>query len=266
MKDKYSFKEIIFFDNIFHLNKEWLRKFAAEYKANINVPFKCMAHLSLFDKETAVLLKENCCYAVNFGIQSMDEVIRKRFLSRYTSNQQIESALRICDKAGLSFDVDLIFDLPGENEENIINSARFFKKFRSLNRIKSFNLSYFPRLDIVDIARKERRITDADVDDIENGVLGDPFYLSAPPVMGVEKINRALRNFYKVLPLLPMFSVKYFSSKRRYLIFYFIPQFLVITFQVLIGLKNRDRRFYIYLKDYIRRFRSFFSGKTFIKR
>jgi len=255
MKDRYDFKEIVFFDNIFHIDKRWLRSFLKEYKSNINVLFKCMAHVSLFDKETAILLKGNCCYAVNFGIQSMDENVRERVLMRHTTNNQIENALRICDEVNLQFDIDLIFDLPGEKEENIIKKAGFFKQFRSLNRVKCFNLSYFPKLDIVNIARNENLISDSDIKAIENGEAGDPFHVSTSKDRHAAKVNRALKIFYKILPALPLNLVKYFSLKKRYYKLYYIPEFLVILLQVFIGLRNRDPRFQIYLKDYLRRFK-----------
>lgn len=256
MKDRYNFTEIIFFDNIFHFDKRWLKAFMAEYSRSIKIPFKCMGHASLFDQETASLLKNNHCYAINFGIQSMDEDVRKMFLSRHTSNQHIRQAFQACDKAGLPFDVDLIFDLPGEKEENIARSAEFFKEFKSLNRFKCFSLSYYPGLKITEIGRQASMLSEQDVKSIEKGDVVSPFYLNPPKNISTEKANRALKNYYKMLlPLMPDAFVRYMSKSRHYRLFYYVPDIIVVLMQVLIGIKSRDKRFYIYIKNYFRRFR-----------
>lgn len=263
MKSKYNFKEIIFFDNIFHFNKQWLKDFLKEYRVNIKVPFKCMGYVSFFDEETAFLLKKNYCYAINFGIQSMDDNIRKRLLKRNENDSQIEKALRACDKADLSFDADLIFDLPGENEKDIVKKTVFFKQFKRLNRIKCFNLSYFPNLDIVQMAKDENSISELDIVNIENGKGGDLSRISTFKSKQAMKANRSLINFYKMLPFLPSGLVRYLSRAKRYKKLCYIPEGAVVFLQVLIAFKNRDYRFYVYAKDYLRRFKHFISKKIF---
>ncbi len=254
MKARHRFKQIIFFDNIFHYNKKWMLQFLKEYRAHIQVPFKCMGHLSSFDREIAVALKESCCYAVNFGVQSMNAEVRERFLNRPAKGEQIWKAFQVCDDVGLWFDADLMFDLPGENEEESARASLEFKKFKRLNRIKCFNLYYYPKLEIINIGLKEKAISAEDVRNIENG-RADGFFRTALPGREDKKIEReALKKFYSVLPILPLSVAKYFSAPKRYRVFYFLPGFLMILLQVIIGIKNKDRRFYFYFKNYRRRF------------
>ena len=108
MKARYKFKQIIFFDNIFHHNKEWMLGFLKEYRVRIQVPFKCMGHVSSFDREIAVALRESCCYAVNFGVESLSAEVREKFLNRPVKEEEIWRAFQLCDDVGLWFDADLL--------------------------------------------------------------------------------------------------------------------------------------------------------------
>lgn len=254
MKAKYQFQQIIFFDNILHYHKKWMADFLAEYRANIKVPFKCMGHVNSFDRETAKTLKESGCYAVNFGIQSMDVDIREKFLNRNTLNEQVLKAFSLCDDAGLWFDADLMFDLPGEENDAMAQAAPFFKKFKMLNRVKCFNIFYFPKLEIVDIALKEGVIAESDVRGIENGEVDGFFRAASSQKKEKKKAVKSLKKLYAILPILPLNFVQHLSSGKRYLGLHFLPDFFVICVQVFIGIKNGDRRFYLYFKNYRRRF------------
>jgi len=262
MKARYQFKQIIFFDNIFHYNKDWMLKFLKEYRTHIRVPFKCMGHVDLFDRETAVALKESHCYAVNFGVQSMNADTREKVLNRNTLNEQVTKAFSLCDEVGLWFDPDLMFDLPGEKNDEIPQAAPFFKKFKMLNRIKCFNICYFPKLEIIDIALREGALTETDIRNIENGESDGFFRILSPQKKEKGRAAASLKKFYAILPVLPLNWVRYLSSGKRYLGLYYLPEFLVIAIQVFIGIKNKDRRFFFYFKNYLRRVRDLFLKLT----
>jgi len=253
MKHRYRYERIIFFDNIFHYNKEWMKAFLKEYRTRIGVPFKCMGHLESFDREIAIELRESNCYAVNFGIQSMNRRVRERFLNRPVTDDQIWKVFRLCDEAGIWFDADLMFDLPGENTDDAARAASRFKRYKRLNRIKCFNLCYFPKLEIVDIALREKTLSEDDVREIEQGRTDGFFRQADLGDEDVKKAGEALKKLYSILPLLSENTVRWLSEEKRYLRARFLPDFLVDCLKIFIGIKNRDPRFWVYFKNYLER-------------
>ena len=47
------------------------------------------------------------------------------------------------------YDIDLIFGLPGITDNDYISALNFAKKCRCLNRLKCYQLAYYPKLDIL---------------------------------------------------------------------------------------------------------------------
>lgn len=132
-------------------------------------------------------------------------------------------------------------------------AAPFFKKFKKLNRIKCFNISYFPKLEIVGLALKEGVITESDARGIENGETDGIFRAVSPQKKKEQKAVKSLKKLFAILPVLPVNFVKYLSSRQRYLNLCYLPDLLVICVQAFIGVKNNDRRFFLYFKNYLRR-------------
>jgi len=264
MKAKYNIREIIFFDNIFHLNKEWLRKFLKEYSHHIAVPFKCLGHVNSFDRETAQLLKENYCYNINFGLQSTDPIVRQKILNRYTHDEKISKAFSHCEEMHLKFDVDIIFNLPSDRLETVARNALLFKQYKSLNRIKCFNLTYYPRLEIIRKAQAEGILTPEDMENIESGKDQWPFYMIPPNGKMQKAMGKGLIALYKILPLLPAFVVRYLTKNKRYRWLGHVPAGGIILLQAVLAIRNGDYRFYIYFKNYLRRIR-FLLEKMLLK-
>ncbi len=61
---------IAFWDDIFALNKRWLKEFAPRYRREIGIPFVCYLHPNTATEETVKLLKEAGCETVKMGVQN----------------------------------------------------------------------------------------------------------------------------------------------------------------------------------------------------
>jgi radical SAM superfamily enzyme YgiQ (UPF0313 family) len=79
-KKKYNPREIIFKDSVFTVDKKWLKEFLKMYTQEIKVPYKCFGKAEFFDEEIAYELKSSGCYCIEFGIQTLNEKIRKEVL------------------------------------------------------------------------------------------------------------------------------------------------------------------------------------------
>lgn len=250
MKHRYQFRRIFFIDPVFFTNKTWLKELMKRYKKEIDVPFRCFGHTNHFDEEVGRLLKYGGCYAIEFGFQTINDSIKKKILNCATTSEQAKKTFDTCDKLKLRYDIDHMFELPQEKEEDHIQATRFYSRLKYLNRIKCHNLTYFPKLKIVEIARQNNLLTKNDIDDIKNGLIGNFLNIGSLKDKTVLRRNKNFKLLYKILPLLPFSFIRWILGRRLYRKFYLIPSFAVILLQLLIAIKNRDYRYFIYLKYY----------------
>lgn len=256
MKEKYNFREVMFFDSILFTDKNWLQELMFRFKKEIGVPFRCTGHVNFFSWEIGKLMKEGGCYCIDFGIESMSESTRRNILNRFGSNEQIKRTFDICEKLKLRYDVDLMFGLPEEGERKYLFAVDFFKHFKYFNRLKCYNLSYYPKTKIVEIAKEKKILSEDDIENVENGKIGDWFHVDSIKNKNLRRTKDNFQAFYKLLPLLPSSWVGYILRHKLYRKFYLIPSFLIIFLQVIIAFKHRDYRFIIYPLNYLHHFRN----------
>lgn len=258
MKKKYMFKEVMFFDSIFFTDKKWLKGLLTRYKTEIGVPFRCLGHVNFIDYEVGKLLKDSGCYCINFGIQTFNQKIRKEILNRSENDSQISAAFKICDDLQLRYDVDLMFGLPGAKEADYILPLKFMNNIKYLNRLKCYNLSYFPRLEIINNARHAGMLNQSDIERIEEGDTGDFFHLDSIKDAPERKLKNNFQKLYKIYPIFPSFIRTTIINHRLYRYCRFIPNSLVTFLQLTLGVFRKDYRFGIYLSNYIFQIKNFF--------
>jgi len=255
MHRRYRFREVMFNDAIFFTDREWLGELLRDFHRDIGVPFRCFGQVQYLDEEIAELLVESGCYAVEFGVQTLNEGTRKRILHRPETNEQNRRAFEICDRFGLSYDVDHMFGLPHETADDAIEAARFYALFRRLNRIKCHNLVYFPRLAITDLSLEEGLLSDEDISQIEAGRVNDFFHRDDIRSPLLKRDKQAFVKLFKILPLLGPRGTEFFLRRGRIRWLRFAPGAAVVALQVLVALKNRDYRFLLYFRYYPLRIR-----------
>jgi radical SAM superfamily enzyme YgiQ (UPF0313 family) len=137
-------KYVLFDDDIFTLNKNWLMDFLANYRAFIDLPFTCFGHAKFMDREIAKELKESKCECVWLGVQSGDEITRKTILNRQETNEEIIKACKVIKLSGMKLMVDQIFGIP---YDNISNSYKLYKQIKP-DVLNCYELLYFPKAEI----------------------------------------------------------------------------------------------------------------------
>ena len=252
MKEKYDFREVMFNDSIFFTDKVWLRELLQRYKNEIGVSFRCFGNIRYLDEEIAELLKWTGCYAIEFGLQTINEDIRMNVLNRFETQYQCKKAFKICDKFKLRYDIDHMFGLPGEKIEDFKQAAEFYSQLRYLNRIKCHNLTYFPKMRIVEIARSHNILTDREIEDIAGGRIGDFFHLDSIKDFRLKRMKENFQTLYKILPILSPGMVGYILRRQIYQKLHLLPSIIVIFLQILVAIKGKDYRFLLYFKNYPR--------------
>ncbi|MCB9490083.1 MAG: B12-binding domain-containing radical SAM protein [Deltaproteobacteria bacterium] len=253
MGARYGFREVMVNDAMIFTNAKWLGEFLRLYREQIRLPFRAFAYPKFMTREIAEELVGSGCYAIEFGLQSTNEQIRKEVLNRHETNDQAMRAFKICDEVGLPYDIDHIFGIPGEQEKDFFEAAAMYAKLRRLNRIKCHLLSFFPNTPIVEKAHRDGLISDERLAQINRGEIGDFFHsATVTEKQALRRIDDFSR-LYKFLPILPEPVVHKVLNTGINRQIGRLPSPVIIALQVLGAIKGRDYRFWLYIKYYLRR-------------
>lgn len=251
-KKKYNYKEVDFKDNVFTINKKWVLEFLKRYKEEIGVPYRALGHVLCMDEEIARALKDSGCHRVQFGIQSLNEETRKKHLLRFETNEQIEKALRACDKIGLSYSCDHMFGLPEEKEEDQIKAAKFYKSLKYCTRVTCFWTTFFPKTDLVDFAKKLEMIDDKDIEEINKAKAGYYYCEGAVNDKELKKTFRSYQMLFRLMPILPERQVDWILKKGWYRYLYLFPQRpLLLPIDIIVSFVKHDNSAFQYMHYYL---------------
>ena len=236
---KYNLKAIDFQDDIFTINKSWLKDFLKLYTKQLNLPYRILSHTKFVDEEIIKLLKDTRCYRVQFGVQSLNEKVRKTILNRIEKNQDIKKAFLLCEKYKLQYAVDHMYGIPTEGKEHQMEAARFYSQFKPA-RFGSFWLVYYPKTKITEIALKLKVLKLRDVEKFEKGFIKHYHEYGSVRDIDKQKLFDNFSVFFLLIPLLPMrLNMKLADSK---LLFHLhnIPFPFKIILDFIGGIKARD--------------------------
>lgn len=121
-------KNISFVDDVFTVNKVWLREFLKLYAENLSIPFVINTTANLIDEEIVRFLKNAGCWMIRMGIETGNEKIRKSILNKPISNQEIKKAVEIIHKYKIKVLSYNMVGIPGEDVKNIMETLRFNAK------------------------------------------------------------------------------------------------------------------------------------------
>ena len=248
-KKRYGFREVIFKDSYLSGNKAWLEDLMAAYRREIHVPFKCFCTILGFDDETAALLKANGCYSIEFGLQTWNQRVRRNTLRRRETNEQAHRVFDSCARHRLWYDVDHMFNLPGEGEQDHLDGTLEYRKLRHLNRVKVHFLVYLPTADIIEDGLREDILPDDVHDRLAEGWESD-FY---DQEVGSDEEKATVAGYaalYKLLPVMPKWLVQWLLKRGRVRWLRKIPSPLMALLQGLMAIRSGDLRFSAYLHFY----------------
>ncbi|OGX38121.1 MAG: hypothetical protein A3G91_06375 [Omnitrophica WOR_2 bacterium RIFCSPLOWO2_12_FULL_50_9] len=213
-KRRYKLRFIEFEDDVFTVDKKWVKEFLSRYKKEIGVPFQCLTHPQYMDEELARWLSEAGCRYVQMGIQSLDEEFKYRVIKRYERNTQIERALEAMRKYNLRPKVDHMFGLPGEPLEAQETAREFYARHPPY-RIQTFWTNFLPGTEMIGQAQGMGLITTQDIRQLNAGLEGD-FYRNSGRIQDSHrrKIYKAYEVLFKLIPVLPGFMRRRLQAKH----------------------------------------------------
>jgi anaerobic magnesium-protoporphyrin IX monomethyl ester cyclase len=200
-KKRWGIRFIDFEDDIFTIDKAWIRAFLDRYKREIRLPWMCLSHVKYVDQDIIDWMAESGCTWVQIGIQSVDEHYKYKVMKRYEKTGDTAWAIDAFRRAGIGVKGDHIFGSSGEGPE-AQEAARLFYAKHTPSRIGTFWMTYFPGVEITQQALQRGDLTQDAVDRINRGELG-----SYHGVGGVDPGDaRRLASYealFQMMPLLP---------------------------------------------------------------
>ena len=215
-KAKYKIKRVQFYDDTFTADSDWLREFSLRYKKEIDLPCSVSVHPQTVNKPVLDCLKRLSCFEIQMGVQSLNPGIRRDVLHRDYTEAKIEQAIRLFTAADIKCVVDNMSGLLGEVEDDFIYTIKFYNKVRP-HRISDYYLSYYPKTDILEMARKQGVLTDEKIVDLETGLASRPFALGG--TFTKFSIDERLHFFMALFSFLPQALNEFILAKKLYRFF-----------------------------------------------
>ncbi len=236
LKNKYGARYILVEDDVFAMNEKWMSEFAPLYKKKIGLPFAAFGHTQLLTPRMVELMKIAGCDFLWFGLQSANEKIRREVHQRYEKNDDVIRAFDLCRKAGIKTMVDHILNVPYETTESIYEAIKLYNRIRP-NIINCYNLLYFPKSKINEIALEAGLINDKDIKKINQG----KYAVYQTGDWGTHRKD-FFTNYALVLssiPLLPRWLVEKISNSEKLVsIFSRLPLLLIPFIKVVVNFNS----------------------------
>jgi anaerobic magnesium-protoporphyrin IX monomethyl ester cyclase len=200
-KARFGIRRVDFEDDIFTVDKEWIRAFLVEYRREIGVPFQCLVHPRYIDREVARWLKDAGCQHVQMGVQSADEEYKRRQLLRMEKDAHLRDALAALAETGLPTKLDHMLGLPGEPPSAQERARELYAEFPP-RRVQTFWLTHLPGIELTRDAVKMGSVTVEEYDRINRGETG-LFHSRSAPGVSDQSFYRRYELLFRLMPLLP---------------------------------------------------------------
>lgn len=124
--DKYNVNNFRFVDDMFTLNKNWLRAVCERF-ATLNIKYRCHTRADSLTQEDLRLLKTSGCVELAIGVESGDPKVLK-LVNKKETVDQFTKAVNMIKDVGIGTKVYLMSGLPGETEYSLEQTFNFMRK------------------------------------------------------------------------------------------------------------------------------------------
>jgi radical SAM superfamily enzyme YgiQ (UPF0313 family) len=146
-------------DDFFFRPKDQLKDFAEKYKKTVNLPFGTSFSANTFREDKLEILIDAGLKSIQMGVQSGSQRVLDEVFNRKVPVQKTKDVTRKIERYQKKFDLmlglDIILDNPYENDNDIIESYRYFIDLPLDSRINIYTLSFFPGSPLYDRALKD---------------------------------------------------------------------------------------------------------------
>ncbi|PKO23767.1 MAG: hypothetical protein CVU38_02395 [Chloroflexi bacterium HGW-Chloroflexi-1] len=154
VRARWPLEHVVFVDDLFIVDKLWLKELAVKWPAAVGLPFFCNVQASLVVKqpELLTLLKQAGCHTVSMGIESADDRIRTELLRRRMTREEIVTAGRLVRETGMHVTATNILGLPTSTLEDDFATMRLNTEAR-ISYAHAFLFQPYPGTELGQYAR-----------------------------------------------------------------------------------------------------------------
>ncbi len=207
---KPDYQNITFLDDTFTLNRNHTLSLCREMiKRDLKMRWTCNTRANLLDEELVKAMKDAGCDLILIGVESGDEKLRNETIHKKIKDKDVNKAVRICKKAGVTIGGYFMLGFPKETEGQIEKTVNYPGKF-GLDIMSIHATTVYPGSELFETAQKENKKNYLDL-----------WYKYAKG----EKRLQDLPLVY--IPKGMEFSVIEKARKKAYLKFYARPKFII---------------------------------------
>ncbi|MBN1425000.1 radical SAM protein [Candidatus Fermentibacteria bacterium] len=254
LKESYPVELVVFQDDIFILDPEWVADFSRRYRSEIGVPFHCHLRANLVTKEIVTALAEAGCVSIKMAIESADDEIRNTLLKRGMSREQIIEATTMVRDAGIVLVTQNILGNPGETIEQAMETLKLNIQCKPGYAFATL-LQPYPRTEIGDYV-KQHGLVLGDPSNAEHTSFFHRSLLRLPDRTRMERLRMLFPlivewpGLLRILPLLlrlPLSRVYALTDKiwKGY------------------AVKHREMPYRLTIREYLSSLRSYFSSSYY---
>ncbi len=151
---RYKVRTIFFADDVFTIDRKYVKAFCEEYKKEIGIPFEVTTRVESSNYDTFRNLADAGCTRVAMGIESGSEELRRKALNRKMSNKKILQAFTDARAAGLKTKSYNIVGFPHETEEMHMETVELNRQINP-DSIVIYIFNPYPGTSLFNIAIKD---------------------------------------------------------------------------------------------------------------
>jgi radical SAM superfamily enzyme YgiQ (UPF0313 family) len=178
-------KYLVFQDDILAKDKRWFSKFAEVYRKEIGIPYMCNARPELINETVAQLMKLSGCSRAWLGIESGNEMIRKKILKINISQEQLKKAFAILHSYGISTQSFNMVGLSYEDPKKVLETIKINAEINPTGMQATLFYPY-PNSEIYELCKREGFL---------DSITADDYHTRS--VLKLPTISRAQIEFYK---------------------------------------------------------------------
>lgn len=156
-------KTVSFYDDtLLFRTPEDLAELFGRYKAEIGLPFFCLASPTHLTDERLAVLKGAGLERIQIGVQTGSEPVNFKIYKRTVPNSRIVECAELCLKYGVEVYFDIIFNNPYESVADVKRTLDFLLSLplpRKKLHLQGYNLIFYPGTEITDSALRDGFIT-----------------------------------------------------------------------------------------------------------
>lgn len=142
IKNFKNIRKLWIIDDIFALNRIWLKEFCQKYPKRFSYPFMCHIRPGTVNFNTLKLIRDAGCYRVMMGIESGNDWIRNTVMKRNITRKQIVDTYEWAHILSLETLATNVIGVPGETEETVWDTIHLNREVKPTDSAASIFYPY----------------------------------------------------------------------------------------------------------------------------